>query len=100
MKKLVYQPIQSFDDLKIGSFINERGAVRKILQHEGEGKEKRVIVSCFVWEKDLIDESIGTMSPKTLLLATEFNKAHYKWRLKDFTQFGTKRITFVENGQA
>ena len=98
-KKLVYQPIQSYEDLKVGSFINERGVVRKILQHIEEGGQKKIVVSCFVWEKDLCAET-GRITIDSLIKAREFHQAHYKWQLKDFTQFGTKRITFVEDGQA
>ena len=97
MKKLVYQPISFFDDLKPGSFINERGAVRKILQHIEEGGVKKIIVSCFLWETELQDEK-GNMIIQRLIDSPEFKKPHYKWLLKDFTQFGTKRITFVEDG--
>jgi hypothetical protein len=96
MKVLVYQPIFGWADLKVGCFINERGAVRKVLEFIEEGGEKKVVVSYFVFE----GEEGFEITPEHLMARSEFKKPCYKWKLKDFTQFGTKRITFVDNGQA
>lgn len=93
MKKLVYQPIFNWSDLKVGCFINERKAVRKVLEiNEKGGGVKEAIVSYHLFEGEDFE-----ITPEQLVQRPEFKQPCYKWGLKDFTQFGAKRITFVEN---
>lgn len=96
-KVLVYQPIFGWVDLKVGCFINERKAVRKVLEiNDKGGGNKEVVVSYHLFE----GEDGFEITPEQLIARPEFSKPCYRWCLKDFTQFGTKRITFVEDGQA
>jgi hypothetical protein len=90
MKKKVLIPIWGWNDLKEGSIFQEGKVYRKVLKFIEEGGVKKAVVSYFVWVNE-VDET-----PEAISARPELAKPCYKFELKGFTQFGSKRVTFVD----